>query len=459
MSGPTRGGFASASSLFVVGLSWRTAPVAIREKLAFREDELGPTLKALTAKLPVAEAVLISTCNRVEVYGVAPPDADAVVAVRQFLVEQRNVKAADVREALYDRRGSEAVRHVFRVASALDSLVVGEAQILGQLKDAYGIATSAGTSGPVLSRALERAFGVAKRVRTETTIARGAANVSSVAVELASRVFGDLTGKSVLVVGAGKMSALAARHLYSSGAQRIVVTNRSPAKAEALAAEIDGEAKPWDDLEAHLAAADVVISSTGAQEPILTKKLFKAVAKARRWRPMMVVDIAVPRDAEPGINDLDGVYLFNIDDLDKVVRANIAEREKAAEHAAKIVEHESNQFEQWLRTQSVVPTIRALREHFAAIADAEVTKALDQLQRKEYTKDQQRELLQRVVQLVVNKLLHQPTAALREAPPGEAELRAAVISELFGLTVDEDDDVDDAPAPPEVAPEVKTAKA
>jgi glutamyl-tRNA reductase len=448
----------SSGEIFVVGLSWRTAPVAIREKLAFREDELAPTLKQLTTGLPVAEALLISTCNRVEIYGVARQEADALAAVRQFLVEQRKVKAGDVREALYERRGPEAVRHVFRVASALDSLVVGEAQILGQLKEAYGVATSAGTSGPVLSRALERAFGVAKRVRTETTIARGAANVSSVAVELASRVFGDLAGKTVLVVGAGKMSALAARHLYSSGAQRIVVTNRSPAKAEALAAEIDGDAKPWEDLEKHLVEADVVISSTGAQQPILTKKLFKAVAKARRWRPMMVVDIAVPRDAEAGINDLDGVYLFNIDDLDKVVRANIAEREKAAEHAAKIVEHEAGQFEQWLRTQSVVPTIRALREHFAAVADAEVMKALDQLQRKEHTKEQQRELLQRVVQLVVNKLLHQPTSALREAPAGEAELRAAVISELFGLTVREGDDVSETP-PPDVAPEVKTAKA
>lgn len=449
----------SGGDLFVVGISWRTAPVAVREKLAFREEELPATLKDITGKLPVAEALLISTCNRVEVYGVGKPGSDPVTAVRTFLCEQRKVKPADMREALYERRGPEAVRHVFRVASALDSLVVGEAQILGQLKDAYALAGTSGTSGPVLSRALERAFGVAKRVRTETTIARGAANVSSVAVELASRVFGDLAGKSVLVIGAGKMSALAARHLYSSGAQRIVVTNRSPAKAEALAAEIDGQARPWEDLEKHLVEADVVISSTGAQQPILTKKLFKSVAKQRRWRPMMIVDIAVPRDAEQGINDLDGVYLFNIDDLDKVVRANIAEREKAAEHASKIVEHEAGQFEQWLRTQGVVPTIRALREHFASVADAEVQKALDQLQRKDHTKEQQRELLQRVVQLVVNKLLHQPTSKLREG--GDGEMRAALIAELFGLTVREGDDGEEPPDPPPRGsdPAVKQAKA
>jgi glutamyl-tRNA reductase len=446
------------SELFVVGISWRTAPVAVREKLAFREEELGPTLQEMTAKLPVAEALLISTCNRVEVYGVTKPGADAATAVRQFLAAQRSVKLNELRDALYERRGPDAVRHVFRVASALDSLVVGEAQILGQLKAAYGVAGGSGTSGPVLSRALERAFGVAKRVRTETTIARGAANVSSVAVELASRVFGNLSGKSVLVVGAGKMSALAARHLYANGAQRIVVTNRSAAKAETLAAEIDGIAKPWDSLEQHLVEADVVISSTGAQQPILTKKLFKGVAKARRWRPMMVVDIAVPRDAEPGINDLDGVYLFNIDDLDKVVRANLAEREKAADDASKIVEHEAQQFEQWLRTQSVVPTIRALREHFTHVADAEVARALEQLARKDHNKDQQRELLQRTVQLVVNKLLHHPTAALREAPEGEAELRAALTAELFGLTPQDGEDTAE-PSPVATEPEVKKAQA
>ncbi len=432
------------SELFVVGLSWRTAPVAIREKLAFREEEVPQALKAMVDALPVAEALLISTCNRVEVYGVQKPGADAADAVRAFLLEQRKLKAHELADSLYQHRGPQAIRHVFRVASALDSLVVGEAQILGQLKAAYATAATNGTSGAVLSRALERAFSVAKRVRTETSIARGAANVSSVAVELASRVFGDLSGKSVLVVGAGKMSALAARHLYSSGAQRIVVTNRSPAKAEALAAEIDAVAKPWDDLEKHLVEADVVISSTGAREPILTKKLFKAVAKARRWRPIMVIDIAVPRDAEQSINDLDGVYLFNIDDLDKVVQANLAERGKAADHAGKIVEHEAGQFEQWLRTQGVVPTIRALRQHFGQIADAEVAKALDQLQRKELTREQQRELLQRVVQLVINKLLHTPTTALR-ATDGDAELRAAVLCELFGLDPDQSDQTEGEP--------------
>jgi glutamyl-tRNA reductase len=441
-----------SGELFVVGLSWRTAKVDIREKLAFREDELPDALRAMIEKLPVAEALLISTCNRVEVYGVTKPGADATALVRDFLIEHRKVKKGDVASALYAHRGPHAVRHVFSVASSLDSLVVGEAQILGQLKAAYVVAGKTGTSGPVLSRALERAFGVAKRVRTETPIARGSANVSSVAVELAGRVFGKLAGKSVLVVGAGKMSTLAARHLYAEGAQRIVVTNRSPEKAQALADEIEGIAKPWDQLEQLLVEADVVISSTGAREPILTTKLFKKVTKARRWKPMIVIDIAVPRDAEPSINDLEGVYLYDIDALDKVVQANLAERQKAAEHASKIVEHEASQFEQWLRTQGVVPTIRALRDHFAHVADGELQKALDQLGKKELTRDQQRELLQRTVQLVVNKLLHNPTAALRGAPADEATVRAAIVCELFGLEPSEEAEVvADAPASEQAA--------
>ena len=421
------------SELFVVGISWRTAPVAVREKLAFRDEELAGTLQALTAELPVAEALLVSTCNRVEVYGVGKPGADPTVPVRAFLAAQRGLAAADVADVLYDHRGNAAVRHVFSVASALDSLVLGEAQILGQLKAAYGVASAAGTSGPLLGRCLERAFGVAKRVRTETAIARGAANVSTVAVDLAKRVFGNLAGKSVLVVGAGKMSTLAARHLHASGAQHIIVTNRSPEKAEALAAEIDGIARPWDELERLLVEADVVISSTGARQPILTRALFKKVTKARRWRQLVVIDIAVPRDAEPEIAELDGVYVFDIDDLEKVVAANLAERARAAGHAARIVEHEAGQFEHWMRTQGVVPTIRALRERFARIAETELQKTLDQIARREMSPAQQREAIQRLVTLVVKKLLHQPTIALREAPPDEAGLRAEVLCQLFDL--------------------------
>ncbi len=440
------------SELFVVGISWRTAEVAVREKLAFREDELPAVLSAVTGALPVAEAVLLSTCNRVELYGVSKPGADAASAVRAFIADDRKARSTEVMNAIYDHRGPAAIRHVFRVASSLDSLVVGEAQILGQLKSAYALAGGAGTSGPVLARALERAFRVAKRVRTETTIARGSANVASVAVELANNVFGKLEGKHELVVGAGKMSSLAARPLNTTGAATIVVTNRSPDKAAALADEIDGAAAPWSELETLLAKADVVISSTGAREPILTRALFKRVMKARRWKPIVVIDIAVPRDAETEIEKIDGVFRYDIDDLEKVVRGTLADRAKAAEQAGAIVEHEAVQFEQWQRTRGVVPTINALRGHFNAIAEAELQKAIDQLERRDHTPAQSREAMQRTIRLVINKLLHQPTTALRGSAADEGSLRASVLADLFGLELATDDGREPADEPEQSGP-------
>lgn len=421
-----------SGELFVVGISWRTAPVAIREKLAFRDEEVPDALRALVARPDVAEAMLISTCNRVEVYGVTRGSAEAAAQqVKRYLADDRG--GGDAESALYQHVDQAAIRHVFQVAAALDSLVLGEAQILGQLKQSYAVATSSQASGPVLGRCLERAFGAAKRVRNETTIARGAANISSVAVELAIRVFGDLTGKTVLVVGAGKMSTLAARHLRQAGVADLVVTNRSFERAEKLADEIDGVARPWEQLEELLVAADVVVSSTGARQPILTPALFKRVTKARRWKPLMVVDIAVPRDADPAIAELDGVYLFDIDDLERVVAANLASRAKAAEAALRIVDHEVGQFQQWLRSQRVVPTIRALREHFTAVAEAEVAKALDQLRRRDLSAEQRDEAVRRLGQLIVAKLLHQPQMALKATDPALIDDRIEAACALFGL--------------------------
>lgn len=429
-----------SSPLFVVGISWRTAPVAIREKLAFRDEEIAAALDELRAAPGVAEALLISTCNRVEVYGAARADAGgpdaAVAAVRAFLARNRGVPEASIARELYSHAGDGAIRHVFRVAAALDSLVLGEAQILGQLKAAYGVAAAGGTVGPLLGRCLERAFGVAKRVRSETAIARGAANVSSVAVELAIRVFGDLGGKTVLVIGAGKMSTLAARHLREAGVGEIVVTNRSPEKADKLADEIDGVARPWEKLEELLIAADVVISSTGARQPVITRPLMKKVAKARRWRPLMIVDIAVPRDADPEVGSIEGVYLFDIDDLEKVVAQNLAERARAADEAGTIVEHEARQFQQWLVGQRVVPAIRALRAEFTRVAEAEAQKVIDQMQRKDMTAEQRAEAIRRLVQLVVNKLLHAPQTALKEAGAADADALVDAVVRLHRIDPD-----------------------
>jgi glutamyl-tRNA reductase len=420
------------AELFVVGISWRTAPVAVREKLAVPEEEAAALLAAVVRAPGVREAMLISTCNRVEIYGASPPGEGerAVASVRRLLPESRGVAPSSVDAVLYGHKGGEAVRHVFRVAAALDSLVVGEAQILGQLKEAFAAAGEVGVSGAVLGRCMERAFGVAKRVRSETAIAKGSSNVSSVAVELAGRVFGDLRGKHVLVVGAGKMSALAARHLRQAGVAELVVTNRSPERAARLAEELDATARPWGDLEDLLVAADVVVSSTGAREPVLTVPLFKKVAKRRRWRPIVIVDIAVPRDADPAIAKQEGVYVFDIDDLERVVAANLAERKKAAEAAERIVGMEVSQFETWLRAQKVVPTIRALREHFARVADAEVEKLLATLGKKDLPAGERDEAVRRSVQLVVAKLLHQPQMALKAE---DAEGLAAAVQRLFAL--------------------------
>ena len=420
--------------LFAVGISWRTAPVAIREKLAVADDELAAVLAALRGAPGVAEAMLVSTCNRVEIYGAATVGGGeaAVTAIRRILPENRGVAAAEIAPVLFGHAGGAAVRHVFRVAAALDSLVVGEAQILGQLKAAYQVATDAGATGPILRRCLERAFGVAKRVRSETAIARGAANVSSVAVELAERVFGELRGKHVLVVGAGKMSTLAARHLRRAGVETLVVTNRSPERAAALARELGAVARPWADLEQLLATADVVISSTGAREPILTVPLFKRVTKARRWRPIMIIDIAVPRDADPQIGQLDGVYAFDIDDLEKVVSANLGQRQQAAASAERIVEAEVAPFESWIAAQEVVPTILALRRHFTAIAEHEVGKLLALLAKKELPTAERDRAVRRAMELVIARLLHHPQMALKS---GDAHELARAAERLFPLAV------------------------
>jgi glutamyl-tRNA reductase len=439
------------SNLFVIGLSWRTAPVAVRERLAFADDELSSTLRSITSLPHIGEAMLISTCNRVEVYGAtsrtAPVSAlnAATGEVRGFLARARGVPAEDLAGNLFEYTDTEAVRHTFRVASALDSLVVGEAQVLGQLKAAYGVASSAGTTGPMLGRCMERAFGVAKRVRSETGISRGAANVSSVAVELAQHVFVDLGGKTVLVVGAGKMSALAVRHLRGAGAGSILVTNRSPEKAETLAQEVDGVARPWEQLEALLSLADVVITSTGARQPVLTRDLFKRVMRQRRYQPIVIIDIAVPRDAEPAIGELDGVYLFDIDDLERVVAANLKERAKEAEFAARIVEDEVVQFERWLSSQRVVPTIRALREHFGNVARAEVERTLQALS-GELSAEQYEQAVRRLGDLIVNKLLHTPMTALKHGSEDETEMLVTAVHRLFALPGEEAGESAPAPA-------------
>ncbi len=426
-----------AADVVVVGLSYRTAPLEVREKLAFADTEVEAALRDLLALPSLGEAVLLSTCNRVEVYASTRADLPAGVApaavgeIRRFLSVSRRVSDEMLSTHLYERTGRAAIEHVFRVAASLDSLVIGESQILGQLKSAYGASSQAGCVGPLLGRCLERAFGVAKRVRSETAIARGAANVSSVAVELAKRIFGDLAGKIVLVVGAGKMSDLAARHLRSDGASDILVTNRSPEKADELARKVEGRARPWEDLDKLLQISDVVISSTGSREPIITRAAMKLVLKARRHKPIFLIDIAVPRDVEPAAGKLDNVFLYDIDDLERVVADNRAERQKEAAAGEKIAEAEAGQFFAWLRSQGVVPTIKDLRERFREVAQAEAQRTLAALGTKLDAKGE--EQIRYMADAIVNKLLHTPSMALREGEGEDLERLVVATRKLFAL--------------------------
>lgn len=427
--------------LFVVGLNWRTAPVSVREKLAFHDEEIEGALASLLSDGLISEAIILSTCNRVEIYGCtsrsSPASAvnQAAAECRSFISDSRGYPAEKVSEVLYEHLEGDAIRHIFNVSSALDSMVVGESQILGQLKAAYGEASRHQAIGPVLGRCLERAFGVAKRVRTETGISRGAANVSSVAVELAKRVFGALEGKDILIVGAGKMSALAARHLRADGGGILNVTNRSLDKAERLATEIDGVARPWEDLEGQLAQADVIITSTGAREPIIDKKLMKRVMKARKYRSMVMIDIAVPRDVEARVGKLDGVYLFDIDDLEQMVKENLKGRQREADSAHTLIEAEVATFSNWVRQQHAVPTIRALRQRFHDVAEEEVTKSLRLIEGASSAAERE-EAVRRLGKVIANKLLHAPMNALKSEHQVEQLVVAA--DRLFTLFNEEE---------------------
>jgi len=418
--------------IIVVGLSHKTAPVEIRERVAFAADCLHDALERVRVDEAVPEAVIVSTCNRVEVYAAARDRDQGVEQVVRFFAEYHGLPLEDLRPHLYVYQGPAAVRHVFRVASSLDSMVVGEPQILGQVKDAYEAAAAGKATGLVLNKFMHKAFSTAKRVRTETAIAQAAVSVSFAAVQLARAIFGSLEGKSVLVIGAGEMCELAVTHLVENGVKEVQVTNRTLARAEELAGRFQGRAVPFEEFAYHLPEVDIVISSTGAPHFVLGVEAVRAAMKARKQKPMFLIDIAVPRDIDPRINDLPNVYLYDVDDLQSVVEQNKKEREKEAEKAERIVAEEVESFQAWLKTLEVTPTIRALRERFDAIRKAELEKTLrvfgDGLTSK------QRKSLEAMSQAIVNKILHEPTVYLKRAA-GDPDLEVSVeaVRRLFGL--------------------------
>jgi glutamyl-tRNA reductase len=421
--------------IVVVGLSHKTASVEVREKLSFPEPKIQDALCCLSRMQHVNENLILSTCNRVESYAMVKDAEGGIEKIKDFFLEYHGLNDSVYRESLYAHHGREAVRHIFRVAASLDSMVVGEPQILGQLKDAFDHALAVKTTGVVMNRLMKKSISVAKRIRTETKIAEAAVSISFAAVELARKIFGDLTGKTVMLAGAGEMAELAAKHLVNNGVRTIMVANRTYERAVELAQEFDGRPVKYEDLAAEMVHADILIAATGAPNYILTQKDMQKVIKERRNRPVFLIDIAAIRNLDPDINKIDNVYLYDIDDLQSVVQSNIKERQKEADLAEDIIEEEINTFMSWLGSIDVVPTIVAIRDRAEAIRQAELERSLSRM--GDLT-EKQKNQVEALTQAIVNKLLHAPLVALKKSagdPEGSGHVEAARV--LFDLGQEE----------------------
>ena len=421
--------------IVLIGLNHKTAPVEIREKFAVVCVDTSGPLNDLAQVRPLKESFYLSTCNRMEVLFTTSTLDEGIGSVVGLLADIYGQTGSALKPYLYTYIDQGAVKHLFRVACSLDSMVVGEPQILGQIKDAYRQATEVKTSGVILNRLLHKSFSVAKRVRTETRIGSSAVSISYAAVELAKKIFQDLKGKVALLIGAGEMAELAAEHLLSNGVERIVVANRTLERALALARRFNGTTVAWEDLAEELRLVDIIISSTGSPEPILSGDQVKQRMRARRNRPLFFIDIAVPRDIDPKVNRIDNVYLYNIDDLQGIVEMNRSERLKEAAQAEHIIAAEALKFDEWMRTLEVVPTIVSLREKGEQIREAELRKTLGQLDSLSAAEIEAIEVL---TQSVVNKLLHDPILFLkRTSSRSRKDFYLDIARKLFHLDRDQ----------------------
>ncbi len=430
--------------ILLLGVNHKTTPVAVREKLALSAGYPEPltTLKGIAG---VRESYLLSTCNRVELLLVVEPGEEVEGRLIAFLFGDR-FPAEDYRRYLFLHSGRDAVHHLFMVATSLDSMVVGEAQILGQLKEAYRFASRFGCTGPLLNKLLHKAFSVAKRVRTETAIGSSAVSISYAAVQLAKKIFGSLADKKVLLIGAGEMAELAAEHLVGQGVGGVVVANRTLSRAVDLARRFNGRAVSFEELVTQLAEVDIIISSTGASEIILFRDQVKPVMRARMNRPLFFIDIAVPRDLDPQLLEIDNVYLYDIDDLSNVVESNRAERDREATKAARIVDEETLKFQRWYEGLAVTPTIQELKTKIDAIGRAELERTLPRL--PELT-EAELQALEKMVAAIGAKVLHDPLMFLKSASCAgrdNSDLKVTTVRELFGLTDGQEPAAPAAPA-------------
>jgi len=416
--------------IILIGINHKTAPVSVRECIAFSADETADALKALSDIEEIREVMLYSTCNRVEVVLVAADREQAIEKTKAFISEYNKIALDQFEDTLYVHQNSEAVRHIFRVAASLDSLVVGEPQILGQLKAAYRAATGAKTSGVVLNRLLHRAFFVAKRIRTETGIGDRAVSISYAAVELALKIFGSLEGKKILLIGAGEMAELAVEHLTRHQTSAVYVANRTFENAVALAERFRGSAVGFEEIPRQLGEVDIIISSTGAPDIIITREQVKKAVRARRNRPIFFIDIAVPRDIDPAIHRLSNSYVYDIDDLKGIIDENIEDRKSEAVKGERIVDEAVIHFRQWYESLQVVPTIVALRRKIENIVYSEASKTMQGL--TDTTDNDQ--ALKRMSQAITNKFLHDPTLFLKhDGMRADKSLYVDMVRRLFNL--------------------------
>ncbi len=417
-------------NIILIGINHKTAPVELRECIAFSQDESAEALEALRRVPGIQEALLYSTCNRVELLAVAHDNSRAIETITQFLSSRNNMPKSGLENSLYVHENDQAVRHLFRVAASLDSMIVGEPQILGQIKEAYRCATEAKTSGVILNRLMHRAFFVAKRIRTETGIGDRAVSLSYAAVELGRKIFGSLEGKQVLLIGAGEMAELAVEHLIRNRVGETFVANRTFENGLALAARFNGKAIRFEEVGDAIKTVDIIISSTGAPGFVLTRDQVKPILRVRRNRPIFFIDIAVPRDIDPDINRLDNAYVYDIDDLKGVIEENLEDRQKEAVKGERIIDEAVIRFREWLDGLDVVPTIVALRKKLEALAELEIKRtAHGQGLSAEAT-----DALHRMMGAFINKVLHEPTLFLKkEGMLGDKSAQIDIVRKLFRL--------------------------
>ncbi|AUO11406.1 glutamyl-tRNA reductase [Priestia megaterium] len=417
--------------IIAVGLNFRTAPVEIREKLSFNEQELASAMKTLSGQKSILENIIVSTCNRTEIYAVVDQLHTGRYYVKAFLAEWFGIDKEEFSPYLTIYENDGAIEHLYRVACGLDSMVIGETQILGQVRSSFLLAQEEETIGTVFNQLFKQAVTLAKKAHHETEIGANAVSVSYAAVELAKKIFGDLSSKHVLILGAGKMGQLAVQNLYGSGAKKVTVVNRTFEKAQELASRFSGEAKPFADLQRALSEADILISSTGANDYVVTKQMMSEAERTRKGRPLFMVDIAVPRDLDPELDELETVFLYDIDDLNGIVESNLQERQKAADEIEIMLEAEIVAFKSWLGTLGVVPVISALRQKALTI-QAETMKSIDR--KLPDLSERERKVLNKHTKSIINQLLRDPILHAKElAGEKHAEESLELFMKIFNI--------------------------